>query len=108
MNHLTLESSLTEYMLSFDRTESLFKAFKMDYGTKLRITEFAPGQVASVNNKSNSFLGTVYLQARYDIEDKLFCIFFVDICFYRSFFVEYKFGLRMNLNYIYLFLMEIY
>ena len=70
-NHLTLLSSLTEYMLSFDRTESLFKAFKMDYGTKFRLAEFAPGQVASVNNRSDSFLGTVYLQGRYDIENRL-------------------------------------
>lgn len=71
MNDLTLQSSLTEYMFSFDRTESLFKAFKMDYGTKFRLAEFAPGQVASVNNASNSFLGTVYLQGRYDIENRL-------------------------------------
>ena len=71
MNHLTLKSSLTEYMLSFDRTESMFKAFKIDYGTKFRVAEFAPGQVASLNNRSNSFLGTVYLQGRYDIEEKL-------------------------------------
>ena len=71
MNHLTLKSSLTEYMFSFDRTESMFKAFKIDYGTKFRIAEFAPGQVASLNNRSNSFLGTVYLQGRYDIEEKL-------------------------------------
>ena len=70
-NHLTLLSSLTEYMLSFDRTESLFKAFKMDYGTKFRLAGFAPGQVASLNNRSNSFLGTVYLQGRYDIENRL-------------------------------------
>ena len=71
MNHLTLRSSLTEYMLSFDRTESMFKAFKIDYGTKFRIAEFAPGQVASQNNKSNSFLGTAYLQGRFDIDGKL-------------------------------------
>ena len=71
MNDLTLKSSLTEYMFSFDRTESMFKAFKIDYGTKFRIAEFAPGQVASLNNRSNSFLGTVYLQGRYDIEEKL-------------------------------------
>lgn len=71
MNHLTLKSSLTEYMFSFDRTESMFKAFKIDYGTKFRIAEFAPGQVASVNNSSNTLLGTVYLQGRFDIEDKL-------------------------------------
>ena len=71
MNHLTLKSSLTEYMFSFDRTESMFKAFKIDYGTKFRIAEFAPGQVASVNNASNTLLGTVYLQGRFDIEDRL-------------------------------------
>ena len=71
MNDLTLKSSLTEYMLSFDRTESMFKAFKIDYGTKFRIAEFAPGQVASVNNASNTLLGTVYLQGRFDIEDRL-------------------------------------
>ena len=71
MNHLTLQSSLTEYMFSFDRTESMFKAFKIDYGTKFRIAEFAPGQVASVNNASNTLLGTVYLQGRFDIEDRL-------------------------------------
>ena len=71
MNHLTLKSSLTEYMFSFDRTESLFKAFKMDYGAKLRYAQFAPGQVAAVNNASNTLLGTVYLQGRFDIEDKL-------------------------------------
>ena len=71
MNHLTLKSSLTEYMLSLDRTESLFRAFKVDYGAKLRYAQFAPGQVASVNNSSNTLLGTVYLQGRFDIEDKL-------------------------------------
>ena len=71
MNDLTLQSSLTEYMFSFDRTESLFKAFKMDYGTKFRLAEFAPGQVASVNNASSSLLGTLYLQGRYDIENML-------------------------------------
>ena len=71
MNDLTLKSSLTEYMFSFDRTESMFKAFKIDYGTKFRIAEFAPGQVASVNNASNTLLGTVYLQGRFDIEDRL-------------------------------------
>lgn len=71
MNDLTLKSSLTEYMLSFDRTESMFKAFKIDYGTKFRIAEFAPGQVASVNNTSNTLLGTAYLQGRFDIEDRL-------------------------------------
>ena len=71
MNDLTLESSLTEYMFSLDRTESLFRAFKMDYGAKLRYAQFAPGQVASINNVSNTFLGTVYLQGRFDIEDKL-------------------------------------
>ena len=84
MNHLTLKSSLTEYMFSFDRTESMFKAFKMDYGMKLRITEFAPGQVASVNNKSNSFLGTVYLQGRYDIENRLSARATVRGHFYRN------------------------
>ena len=71
MNDLTLQSSLTEYMFSFDRTESLFRAFKMDYGTKFRLAEFAPGQVASVNNASSSLLGTLYLQGRYDIENRL-------------------------------------
>ena len=71
MNDLTLQSSLTEYMFSFDRTESLFRAFKMDYGTKFRFAEFAPGQVASVNNASSSMLGTLYLQGRYDIENRL-------------------------------------
>ena len=71
MNDLTLKSSLTEYMFSFDRTESMFKAFKIDYGTKFRIAEFAPGQVASVNNASNTLLGTVYLQGRFDMEDRL-------------------------------------
>ena len=71
VNDLTLESSLTEYMFSFDRTESLFRAFKMDYGAKLRYAQFAPGQVASINNVSNTLLGTVYLQGRFDIEDKL-------------------------------------
>ena len=71
MNDLTLKSSLTEYMFSFDRTGSMFKAFKIDYGTKFRIAEFAPGQVASVNNASNTLLGTVYLQGRFDIEDRL-------------------------------------
>jgi hypothetical protein len=71
MNDLTLESSLTEYMFSLDRTESLFRAFKMDYGAKLRYAQFAPGQVASINNVSNTLLGTVYLQGRFDIEDKL-------------------------------------
>lgn len=71
MNDLTLKSSLIEYMFSFDRTESMFKAFKIDYGTKFRIAEFAPGQVASVNNASNTLLGTVYLQGRFDIEDRL-------------------------------------
>lgn len=70
-NDLTLKSSLTEYMLSMDRTESLFKVFKMDYGAKVRYARFAPGQVAAVNNASNSLLGTVYLQGRLDIGEKL-------------------------------------
>ena len=84
MNDLTLKSSLTEYMFSFDRTESMFKAFKMDYGTKLRLAEFAPGQVASLNNRSNSFLGTVYLQGRYDIENRLSARATVRGHFYRN------------------------
>jgi hypothetical protein len=49
----------------------MFKAFKMDYGTKFRLAEFAPGQVASVNNASSSLLGTLYLQGRYNIENRL-------------------------------------
>ncbi|MBR5301060.1 MAG: TonB-dependent receptor plug domain-containing protein, partial [Bacteroidales bacterium] len=84
MNDLTLKSSLTEYMFSFDRTESMFKAFKIDYGTKFRIAEFAPGQVASVNNASNTLLGTVYLQGRYDIENRLSARATVRGHFYRN------------------------
>lgn len=42
-NDLTLQSSLTEDMLSFDRTEFLFKAFKMDYGAKARYALSAGG-----------------------------------------------------------------
>ena len=71
MNHLSLKSALTEYMLSFDRVRSTASPFKMDYGAKLRYAQFAPGQVASVNNASDSFLGTLYLLGRYDIEDRL-------------------------------------
>ena len=84
MNDLTLKSSLTEYMFSFDRTESMFKAFKIDYGTKFRIAEFAPGQVTSVNNASNTLLGTVYLQGRYDIENRLSARATVRGHFYRN------------------------
>ena len=84
-NDLTLQSSLTEYMLSFDRTESLFKAFKMDYGAKARYARFAPGQVASVNNASNTLLGTVYLQGRFDMEDKLALRATARGHYYRSF-----------------------
>ena len=71
MNHLTLQSALKEYMVSFDRIRSTARMFKMDYGAKLRLAEFAPGQVASVNNSSESVLGTAYLQARFDLEDRL-------------------------------------
>ena len=71
MNHLSLKSALTEYMLSFDRIRSTASIFKMDYGAKLRYAQFAPGQVASVNNASDSFLGTVYLQGRLDVGEKL-------------------------------------
>lgn len=71
MNHLSLKSALTEYMLSIDRIRSTSRMFKVDYGAKLRFTQFAPGQVASVNNASSSILGTVYVQARLDVGEKL-------------------------------------
>lgn len=71
MNHLSLKSALTEYMLSIDRIRSTSRMFKVDYGAKLRFTQFAPGQVASVNNASSSILGTAYVQARLDVGEKL-------------------------------------
>ena len=70
-NDLTLKSSLTEYMFVFDRTESFSKMFGLDYGAKVRCAKLAPGQVASVKNESSSVLSTAYVQARFDIGEKL-------------------------------------
>lgn len=71
LNDLSLQSSLTECMFSFDRTGLPFRALKVDFGANLRYARFNPGQVASANNPSNTMLGTVYLQGRFDMGDKL-------------------------------------
>ena len=69
MNVLSLKSELLEYMLSFDRVRSTSQMLKVDYGAKLRYAGFAPGQVASVDNSSQTILGTGYVQARFDLKD---------------------------------------
>ncbi len=69
---LSLRSCLTEFTLSFDQAwNPSDNGFGLTYGLNVRDAIFAPGQVASVLNKSNSMLATAYLQADYDIRDKL-------------------------------------
>ena len=71
VNHLSLKSVVTEYMLGFDRIRSTMRPFMLDYGASVRYAEFAPGQVASVDNSSSSVLATAYLQARYAPGERL-------------------------------------
>lgn len=69
-NHMSLRSDLFEVSLSFDRNRKAGR-FVFDYGAKMRYAQFAPGQVAAINNRADTFLGDIYAQAKYVLPEKL-------------------------------------
>lgn len=70
-NSLSLESELEEAMLSFDGEKRIGQNFALNLGAKLRYAQFSPGQVAAVKNNVDVLLGSAYVQAQYELKDRL-------------------------------------
>ena len=71
LNDLSLRSEMVEMTASAMRERSIGRHFSMDYGAKLRLATFRPGQVASVSNESRTVLVSLPLQLRFAIPDRL-------------------------------------
>ena len=70
-NHLSLQSSLTEFALAASLRHPLLDRFALSEGLDLRYAVFSPGQVASVTNRSNTALAGAWVQADYAIPGRL-------------------------------------
>ena len=71
-NHLSLRSTLTEYTLAGDMHHRLDgDRLSLGEGLSLRYAQFAPGQVASVTNRSDVLLATAWVRADYTVPERL-------------------------------------
>ena len=70
-DHLSLKSTLAEYSLSSDLSHEISPGLILKEGLKARFAQFAPGQVASVTNCSNTLLTTLWGQIDYSSPGKL-------------------------------------
>lgn len=70
-NHLSLQSTLTEYILSADLRHLILNRFILSEGLKLRRTNFQPGQLNEYRKRTDVFLATGWLQMEYAIPDRL-------------------------------------
>lgn len=72
-NHLSLLSTLTEYSLSGNLKHRIGRkgGLMLSEGLDARYAIFAPGQVASVTNRSNTLLATIWGQADFAIPDRI-------------------------------------
>lgn len=86
LNHLSLQSVLTEYTLSgnFRHRVGSQERLTLSEGLDARYAVFAPGQVAAVTNRSNTLLATVWAQAEFAIPDRLALKAVVRGHFYRN------------------------
>ncbi len=73
LNHLSLQSVLTEYTLSgnFRHRVGSQERLTLSEGLDARYAVFAPGQVAAVTNRSNTLLATVWAQADYTVPNRI-------------------------------------
>ena len=70
-NRLSLLSTLSEASASVSWKRPLGKWFDIAAGGQFRYAFFAPGQVASVTNKSETSLGSAYLSGGFTIPERL-------------------------------------
>ena len=71
LNHLSLQSTLTEYILSTDLQHRLGARFKLSEGAKVRYVQFEPGQTGEVKKRTDARLTTFWLQLEYAIPELL-------------------------------------
>ena len=70
-NQLSLSSNLTEYSLQAKLHHAWEGPFSLDEGLTFRYAQFAPGQVGEVVKKTNTVLATPWVQASFDIPDRI-------------------------------------
>ena len=71
LNHLSLQSTLTEFILSADLQHRLGARFQLSEGAKLRLAQFEPGQIGEIKKRTDALLSTFWLQLEYSIPDIL-------------------------------------
>ncbi len=73
MNHLSLRSSLLEYSVQAGlRHHPGDDRLTLGEGLKARFARFAPGQIHEDNKRTDTFLMTGWLQAEYNIPERMF------------------------------------
>ena len=70
-DHLSLKSLMNEFTLSTDLSHNIGDNYNISEGIKAKFAQFAPGQVASVTNRSNSALATIWAELDYSSPGKL-------------------------------------
>ena len=83
-NRLSLQSTLTEYMLSSDINHHLSRVMFSE-GLKLRWAQFEPGQLNEVKHRTDALLATGWLQWEYTIPDRLWLKAVVRGNYYRNY-----------------------
>ncbi|MBQ9172924.1 MAG: TonB-dependent receptor plug domain-containing protein [Bacteroidales bacterium] len=70
-DHLSLKSTLNEFTLSSDLSRKTNTGLTLHGGVTARFAQFAPGQVASVTNRSNTLLATLWGELDYPAAEKV-------------------------------------
>ena len=70
-NELSLSSGLTEYSLQSKFNHTWDGPFSLDEGFSVRYAQFAPGQVGEQMKRTNTILATPWVQASYNVPDKI-------------------------------------
>lgn len=96
-NRLSLQSTLTEYILSTDLKHRLGERVCLSEGVKLRWAQFEPGQLNEQKKRTDVLLGTGWLQWEYTIPERLALKAVVRANFYRNYAYSVS-GLRPSLQ----------
>ena len=91
-NHLSLQSTLTEYILSVDLRHLILHRFIMSEGGKLRRANFQPGQLNELKKRTDVLLATGWLQMEYSIPDRLYLKAVGRVNHYRNYNYQDMFG----------------
>lgn len=84
-NHLSLQSTLTEYIFSTDLQHRLGAHVTLSEGVKLRWAQFEPGQLNEIKRRTDALLGTGWLQGEYALPDRLWIKAVVRLNKYRNY-----------------------